>query len=95
MKTYYVYILSNKRNGILYIGFTNNLERRVREHKEKCGNGFAARYDVDKLVYYEEFSNSYEAFRRESRMKEWKRAWKIKLIEEMNPDWQNLAEDWE
>ena len=95
MKDYYVYILASKRNGTLYIGFTDDLQRRVREHKEKSVSGFTAKYNVNMLVYYETFSNSDEAFIRERRLKKWKRAWKMKLIEEMNPEWNDLSEDWE
>ena len=65
MNTYYVYILASKRNGTLYIGFTDELERRILEHKEKCVSGFTAKYSVDKLVYYEEYENSNDAFIRE------------------------------
>ena len=95
MKTYCVYIPASKRNGTLYIGFTDDLERRVKEHKEKSVSGFTVKYDVNRLVYFETFENSYEAFERERRMKKWKRAWKLKLIEKDNPDWIDLSEDWE
>jgi len=95
MKTYYVYILANKRNGTIYIGFTDDLQRRVRKHKERSVSGFTAKYNVSKLVYFEEFNNSDEAFIRERRMKKWKRKWKLKLIEKENLQWNDLAEDWE
>jgi len=95
MKTYYVYILANKRNGTIYIGFTDDLQRRIREHKEGSVSGFTARYNVHKLMYYEEFKNSNDAFLRERRMKKWKRTWKIQLIEKENPQWHDLAKDWE
>ena len=95
MKTYWVYFLASKRNGTLYIGFIDDLERRVKEHKEKSVSGFTAKYNVTKLVYYETFDNSFEAFERERRMKKWKRAWKLKLIEKDNPGWIDLSEDWE
>jgi len=94
MKKYYVYILASKRNGTLYIGFTNDIERRVGEHKNNAIHGFTSRYKVYTLVYFEEFNNSYDAFRRERQMKKWKRGWKLKLIEENNPDWEDLAERW-
>lgn len=94
MKPFYVYILASKKNGTIYIGFTDDLQRRVREHKEKCVSGFTARYNVHKLVYFEEFNNSDDAFIRESRMKKWKRAWKLELIERKNPEWIDLVEDW-
>ena len=95
MKLFYVYILASKRNGTLYIGFTDDLERRIREHKEKSVSGFTAKYNVTKLVYFEKFEYSYDAFERERRMKKWKRAWKLKLIEKDNPEWNDLAKDWE
>ena len=95
MNNYYVYILASKRNGTLYIGLTNELDRRVIEHKNKQVRGFTAKYSINKLVYFEEFENHNEAFIRERRLKKWKRAWKIKLIEDENPDWKDLAEAWE
>jgi putative endonuclease len=95
MKTFYVYILASKRNGTIYVGFTDDIERRVREHKEKSVSGFTAKYGVTKLVYFETFEDSYQAFERERRMKKWKRAWKLRLIEKDNPDWNDLSEDWE
>jgi putative endonuclease len=95
MNKYYVYILASKRNGTLYIGLTNELERRVIEHKNKQVRGFTAKYSVNRLVYFEEFENHNEAFIRERRLKKWKRAWKIKLIEGENPDWRDLAKDWD
>jgi putative endonuclease len=95
MKTFYVYILASKRNGTIYVGFTDDIERRVREHKEKSVSGFTAKYGVTKLVYFETFEDSYQAFERERRMKKWKRAWKLRLIEKDNPDCNYLSEDWE
>ena len=94
MNRYYIYILASKRNGTLYTGFTDNLERRILEHKTKATCGFTAKYGVDKLVYFESYDNSYDAFVREQRIKKWKRAWKIELIEKMNPKWKDLAKDW-
>ena len=94
MKSYYVYILASKKNGTIYIGFTDDLQRRIQEHKEKSVSGFTARYNVTKLVYFEEYESSDEAYIRERRMKKWKRAWKLKLIEKENPEWKELAEDW-
>jgi putative endonuclease len=94
MKTYYVYILASKKNGTLYIGFTDDLTRRVIEHKLKSAPGFTAKYGVDKLVYFEEFNNSFAAFQRERQLKKWHRAWKIELIEKNNPLWNDLASDW-
>ncbi len=94
MKSYYVYILASKRNGTLYIGFTDDLERRVGEHKSKAVLGFTQKYGVDNLMYYEELNSSYNAFKRERQLKKWKREWKIRLIEKQNPEWKDLAENW-
>ena len=91
---YYVYILTNQKNGTLYIGMTNSLERRVFEHKQKLLKGFTLKYGLDKLVYFEQYQYVSDAILREKRMKKWKRQWKINLIEEENPLWNNLAADW-
>lgn len=90
MKFYYVYILASKKNGTLYTGVTNNLLRRVYEHKHKLTKGFTSKYDVNKLVYYVETDNIYWAIQREKQIKRWLRKWKIELIEESNPDWKDL-----
>jgi putative endonuclease len=95
IKQYYLYILSNKKNGTLYTGFTDDLERRMREHKMKDVDGFTKRYDLDKLMYFEKNDTSNEAFLRERRIKKWKRAWKIALIEKDNPEWKDLSKEWE
>ena len=85
--------MTNKNNNVLYIGVTSNLYARVTEHKEKkYPDSFTARYNCCKLVYYESFSRIEEAIIREKRMKKWKREWKIKLINEMNPGWEDLHE---
>jgi len=89
-KQYYVYILSNKRNGTLYIGITSNLKKRIYEHKEKLIEGFTKKYAVDKLVYYESTSDANRAILREKQMKKWKRSWKVKLIESINQKWKDL-----
>jgi len=89
-KNYYVYILTNKSNRVLYIGVTNNLKRRVLEHKSKVNKGFTYRYNVDKLVYYECFTNILEAIKREKRMKKWNRQWKDELITGFNSEWLDL-----
>ncbi|HBV58294.1 MAG TPA: hypothetical protein DEB73_03485 [Candidatus Magasanikbacteria bacterium] len=87
---YYIYILASKRNGTLYIGVTNNLARRAQEHKMKLIEGFTKKYDIDKLVYFEEYANVNEALVREKQLKRWKRQWKLELIEKLNPNW----DDW-
>ena len=93
MKTYYVYILASKRNGTLYIGVTNNLIRRVYEHKNDLINGFTKKSKVHMLVYYEHANDIYSAIQREKSLKKWERKWKIELIETMNPDWHDLYEE--
>ncbi len=93
MKNYYVYILASKRNGTLYIGVTNDLVKRVYEHKDGLVEGFTKEYGVDRLVYYEQTNDSYSAIEREKRMKKWKRQWKIELIEKFNPEWKDLYKD--
>ena len=93
-KSYYVYILASKRNGTLYIGVTNNLERRLYEHRNNLIKGFTKRYNVHKLIYYEETNNINEALLFEKRIKKWNRSWKIRLIEQDNPKWKDLAECW-
>ncbi|MBR1211265.1 GIY-YIG nuclease family protein [Bradyrhizobium sp. JYMT SZCCT0180] len=89
---FFVYILASKRNGTLYVGVTNNLARRVAEHKAKLVPGFTRKYGVDLLVYFEAFDSVLEARAREHAMKRWRRAWKIELIEKLNPDWRDLAD---
>ncbi len=91
---YYVYILTNKKNGTLYTGMTNNLERRIFEHKRGLLEGFSKRYGLHKLVYFEIFTDVNEAILREKRIKAWKRQWKINLIIKGNPQWKDLAGDW-
>jgi putative endonuclease len=86
-RIYYVYILANKKNGTLYVGVTNNLVRRVLDHKDKVIKGFTGKYNVDKLMYFEMHKYVNDAIRRESNIKAWKRAWKIRLIEEQNKEW--------
>lgn len=93
MKNYYVYILASKRNGTLYIGITSNLPGRVYQHKTKKIKGFTEKYNVDKLVYYEQGEDPYNAIAREKQLKKWKRQWKIELIEKENPNWKDLYDD--
>lgn len=90
MKTYYVYILANKRNGTLYIGVTNDLKRRVYEHKEKLIDGFTKTYNVNILVWYESTESIESAITKEKQLKKWNRKWKIRIIEENNPEWIDL-----
>ena len=87
---YYVYLLASGKHGTLYIGVTNDLVRRVYEHKNKTIRGFTARYDVTKLVWYEAYDDPANAIAREKELKKWRRDWKIRLIEENNPDWSDL-----
>lgn len=90
MKTFYVYILASKRNGTLYIGVTDNLIRRVHEHKNKLVLGFTQKYKVHILVYFEQTSDVNEALKREKQLKKWRRRWKLELIEKENPGWEDL-----
>jgi len=90
-RQFYVYILASRRNGTLYVGVTNDLARRIGEHKAKLVPGLTRQYDVHLLVYFEAYDSILEARAREHAMKRWRRAWKIKLIEDLNPDWQDLA----
>ena len=90
---FYVYILASRRNGTLYIGSTDSLVRRVGEHREGLIPGFTSRHGVKQLVWYEAFETRGGAFRRERQMKEWKRLWKLRLIERTNPGWRDLYED--
>jgi putative endonuclease len=91
---YYIYILASQKNGTLYIGVKNDLERRVLEHKQKINEGFTSKYDVNRLVYFESFQYINDAILREKRLKKWNRQWKINLIEEENFEWNDLSEDW-
>jgi putative endonuclease len=85
-----VYILASKKNGTLYIGVTSDLVKRIWEHKNNMVEGFTKRYSIHQLVWYELHDSMPSAIEREKRLKEWKRAWKLKLIERANPDWQDL-----
>jgi putative endonuclease len=92
MKQYCVYILTNK-SGTLYIGVTSNLQKRIWEHKNKVVEGFSKKYNVDKLIYFEQTENVMSALEREKQLKRWSRSKKIKLIEKMNPEWKDLYEN--
>ena len=89
-KTFYVYILANKRNGTLYTGVSSALVKRVYDHKQGVVDGFSKKYGTKMLVYYEAVDSAEEAIRREKQIKAWKREWKLNHIETMNPDWKDL-----
>ena len=89
---YYVYIMASGRNGTLYVGVTNNLVRRVFEHRQGLLTGFTKDYDVKALVYYESYDDVRNAIQREKNLKHWKRDWKIALIEDRNPEWHDLSD---
>lgn len=91
MNQYYVYILSSYRR-VLYIGVTNDLARRVNEHKQKLIPGFTSRYNIDRLIYFETFGEIRDALAREKQLKNWSRAKKVKLVEAVNPQWNDLSE---
>jgi putative endonuclease len=92
-KRFYVYILSNTQRGVLYVGVTNDLSRRMFEHKSRLVSGFTRKYGVILLVHFEEYSSILEARAREASLKRWRRAWKIQLIESLNPDWRDLTRE--
>ena len=92
---YYVYILASKRNGTLCIGVTNDLQRRMCEHKAGLLDGFTKRYSVHMLVHFEETNDVRAAIQREKQLKKWNRAWKIRLIEETNPGWKDMSLEWD
>jgi putative endonuclease len=93
MGEYFVYILASKKNGTLYTGVTNDLLKRVHEHKNNLIPGFTSKYGVHNLVCYERYADIYAAIAREKRIKKWKRAWKMELIEKTNPEWRDLYND--
>ncbi|WP_282043582.1 GIY-YIG nuclease family protein [Winogradskyella flava] len=91
---HYVYIITNKKHGVLYIGKTKRLKTRIYQHKTKAHpNTFSARYNLNKLVYFEAFETEDEARLREKQMKKWNRAWKLELIEKSNPEWKDLYKE--
>lgn len=92
-KRFFVYVLSNRRRGVLYVGVTSDLIRRLLEHKAKLVPGFTKTYGIVMLVYYEEYSSILEARAREATLKRWRRAWKMDLIDKFNLDWRDLAEE--
>ena len=91
-KQYFVYIVTNKKRGVLYIGITSDLPKRIWEHKNKVVEGFTKKYNLDKLVCFEIFDNPENAIKREKRLKKWNRDWKLELIEKSNPEWNDLYE---
>jgi len=92
-KNYFVYILTNFANTTLYIGVTNNLERRIYEHRQELIEGFSKKYKLKKLIYFEQTSDITEALKREKQLKNWHREWKMNLIKTINPEFKNLLED--
>jgi len=92
-RQFFVYILTNTPRGVLYVGVTNDLVRRLTGHKAKLVPGFTKTYGVVMLVYYEQYSSILEARARERTLKRWRRAWKIELIDKFNPDWRDLSGD--
>ena len=95
MQDYYVYILSNITNSTLYVGMTNDLKRRLYEHKNKLISGFTEKYNVNKLVYYEKTTDVKAAIQREKNLKKWNREWKLELIKKNNPLFKDLSLEWE
>ena len=94
LRSFYVYIMTNRRRGVLYIGFTNDIFRRTYEHKHKVYPGFTRRYNLTKLVYIEQFDDADSGIIREKQLKGWLRAKKIELIGSMNPEWKDLSDGW-
>ena len=93
MKPGFVYILTNRKGGVLYIGATGDLARRVEEHRAGAVSSFTRKYNCHLLVWFERFENIHDARTVEFRMKKWNRSWKVKRIEEMNPDWRDLSSE--
>ncbi len=93
-KTYYVYLLTNWNNQVMYVGVTNDLERRIYEHRNKLVDGFTKKYNVEKLVYFETASDVLAAIEREKQIKKWRREKKNQLVIEMNPEWKDLSLEW-
>ena len=90
---YYVYIITNKRNGVLYTGVTSDLPSRIWQHKQKIVEGFSKKHKLDMLVYYEHHLDIYVAITREKKIKKWNRKWKLRLIENLNPYWRDLYKE--
>ena len=92
--TYYVYLITNWNNQVMYVGVTNNLQMRIYEHKNKLVKGFTEKYNVNKLVYFEESNDINSAIAREKEIKKWRREKKNRLVVQMNPDWEDLSLKW-
>ncbi|MDP2884298.1 MAG: GIY-YIG nuclease family protein [Ignavibacteria bacterium] len=92
---YYVYLLTNWNNKVIYVGMTNDLQRRLYEHKNKSVRGFTSRYNVNKLVYFEHTTDVLQAIAREKEIKKWRREKKNRLVESMNPEWKDLSAEWQ
>ncbi|MFQ5965210.1 MAG: GIY-YIG nuclease family protein [Candidatus Scalinduaceae bacterium] len=93
-KRYYIYLITNWNNKVMYVGVTNNLVRRIYEHKSKLVKGFTNRYNINKLVYYEETHDVIAALAREKEIKKWRREKKNQLVNQMNPNWKDLSLEW-
>lgn len=93
MKTYYIYFITNKRNGTLYIGVSSDIKRRIYQHKNKLIDGFSKEHNLNKLVYYENINDINSAISREKQLKKWKRQWKINAIDKFNPEWRDLYDE--
>ena len=90
--SYYVYIIASRKDGAIYIGVTNDIVRRIHEHRIKAVPGFASKYNITRLVWFEIYEDPISAISREKELKKWKRAWKVQLIETQNPQWDDLYE---
>jgi len=95
LKTYYTYILTHERNHIFYVGVTNNIKRRMYEHRKATFGTHVGHYNIKKLVYFEKHSDIRMAIRREKTIKKWKHDWKINLVTKMNPEWVDLSAEWD
>ena len=89
---YYVYILASRKDGAIYIGVTNDILRRIYEHRQKAVAGFTSKYNITRLVWFGNYEDAYSAISREKELKKWKRSWKVRLIEAQNPKWHDLYE---
>jgi putative endonuclease len=89
---YYVYILASRKDGAIYVGITNDIVRRIYEHRIKAVRGFTSKYNITRLVWFEIYDDAISAISREKELKKWKRAWKVQLIEAQNPQWEDLYE---